>query len=101
MAVNFYKQILDGEVIGVFQLEVDEFLDLRNKSAPNSDWELINADEAEELRNRLIKEINEEEMLNQKPLDIDLKTYLLNWSQVWNVKPTVEELEAYFQWYKK
>ena len=101
MAVNFYKQILDGEVIGVFQLEVDEFLDLRNKSAPNSDWEMINAEEAEELRTRLIKEINEEERLDQYPLDIDLKTFLLNWSQVWNVKPTVEELEAYFQWYKK
>ena len=63
MAVNFYKQILDGEVVGVFQLEVDEFLDLRNKSAPNSDWEMINADEAEELRTRLIKEINEEEVV--------------------------------------
>ena len=101
MAVNFYKQILDGEVVGVFQLEVDEFLDLRNKSAPNSDWEMINADEAEELRTRLIKEINEEERLDQYPLDIDLKTFLLNWSQVWNVKPTVKELEAYFQWYKE
>ena len=102
MAVNFYKETLNGEVIGVYELAVDDLIELQKTSKTGAEWEEITEEEYEqEIEKTLLK--NEQKVIeeNKTVHEMNLKTILMNWTARWKTRPTVQELEDYFQWYKE